>query len=205
MPQREPRLGLKRSGGGPQHHISEEHAAVVWVGGMFFAYVVLRPAAGALAPETRLELWHRVFGRFFPWVWLSIVVLLASGYGMIFFYLAGEAAEIEEDHAVAGCEQDYDAQPHPREEAAKDAVPKLKPRLGRKRPRGRAQHHISEEHAADPDDGGEDMERDEKGHGATLAQEPRARHRHWVALGAACYCAALMSFGFFLFFFLSSG
>ncbi len=66
-------------------------AAVVWVGGMFFAYVVLRPSAGPLPSEARLQLWRRVFARFFPWVWLSIVVLLGSGYGMIFLYLGGFA------------------------------------------------------------------------------------------------------------------
>jgi uncharacterized membrane protein len=66
-------------------------AAVVWVGGMFFAYMVLRPAAGPLESETRLLLWCRTLGRFFPWVWLSIAVLLASGYGMILHYLGGFA------------------------------------------------------------------------------------------------------------------
>ena len=66
-------------------------AAVVWVGGMFFAYMVLRPSAGPLPPETRLGLWRSVFGKFFPWVWASIAVLLASGYGMIFGYLGGFA------------------------------------------------------------------------------------------------------------------
>jgi len=66
-------------------------AAVVWVGGMFFAYVALRPSAGPLPSEARLQLWRRVFARFFPWVWLSIVVLLVSGYAMIFLYLGGFA------------------------------------------------------------------------------------------------------------------
>lgn len=66
-------------------------AAVVWVGGMFFAYVVLRPAAAPLEPEARLTLWRGVFSRFFPWVWLSIVTLLASGYGMVFLYFGGFA------------------------------------------------------------------------------------------------------------------
>lgn len=64
-------------------------AVVVWVGGMFFAYVVLRPAAGPLESERRLQLWHRVFGKFFPWVWTSIILLLASGYGMMFGYFGG--------------------------------------------------------------------------------------------------------------------
>ena len=42
-------------------------AAVIWVGGMFFAYMVLRPSAGLLEPAARLPLWQRVFGHFFPW------------------------------------------------------------------------------------------------------------------------------------------
>ena len=77
-------------------------AAVVWVGGMFFAYVVLRPSAGPLEAETRLALWHRVFGRFFPWVWLSIIVLLASGYGMIFLYFGGFAGARLSIHLMQG-------------------------------------------------------------------------------------------------------
>ena len=64
-------------------------AAVVWVGGMFFAYVVLGPSAGPLEPPSRLALWQRVFGRFFPWVWVSIVALLASGYAMLFLRFGG--------------------------------------------------------------------------------------------------------------------
>jgi uncharacterized membrane protein len=72
-------------------------AAVVWVGGMFFAYLVLRPAAGPLEPAVRLRLWQRVLGRFFPWVWASVAVHLATGYGMLFVYLgsfAGAGAHI---------------------------------------------------------------------------------------------------------------
>ncbi len=66
-------------------------AAVVWVGGMFFAYMVLRPSAGPLEPPLRLALWPRVFGRFFPWVWASIAVLLVSGYAMLFLRFGGFA------------------------------------------------------------------------------------------------------------------
>ena len=58
-------------------------AAIVWVGGMFFAYVVLRQAAWPLEPAARLAFWRRVFARFFPWVWASVVVLLATGIVMI--------------------------------------------------------------------------------------------------------------------------
>lgn len=64
-------------------------AAVIWVGGMFFAYLVLRPSVGPLDPAARLPLWRRVFGRFFPWVWAAIAVLLASGYTMVFVGFGG--------------------------------------------------------------------------------------------------------------------
>ena len=55
-------------------------AAVIWVGGMFFAYLVLRPAAVAeLEPPLRLRLWNQVLGRFFRWVWVTVVVLPLTG------------------------------------------------------------------------------------------------------------------------------
>jgi uncharacterized membrane protein len=66
--------------------------AVVWVGGMFFAYMVLRPSTGPLDTATRLPLWDRVFTRFFRWVWLSIVALLLSGFTMVFVGFGGFAA-----------------------------------------------------------------------------------------------------------------
>jgi uncharacterized membrane protein len=66
-------------------------AAVVWVGGMFFALVMLRPATAPLDPGPRLELWSRVLERFFLWVMAAIALLLASGYGMIFGVFAGFA------------------------------------------------------------------------------------------------------------------
>ncbi|MEL6964633.1 MAG: CopD family protein [Pseudomonadota bacterium] len=64
-------------------------AAVVWVGGMFFAYVILRPTLQEWEALERLRLWKEVFRRFFPWVWMSVLALLASGYFMIFFGLGG--------------------------------------------------------------------------------------------------------------------
>jgi uncharacterized membrane protein len=67
-------------------------AAVIWVGGMFFAYMVLRPSAGPLDPAMRLTLWHRVLARFFVWVWFSIAALLGSGFAMVFFDLGGPVA-----------------------------------------------------------------------------------------------------------------
>jgi uncharacterized membrane protein len=58
--------------------------AVVWVGGMFFAYMALRPAAAALLqPPERLKVWRETFRRFFFWVWISVAAILASGLWMI--------------------------------------------------------------------------------------------------------------------------
>ena len=64
-------------------------AAEIWVGGMFFALVVLRPSTGPLDPPTRLALWERVFARFFPWVWGAVAVLLVSGFSMIIWGFGG--------------------------------------------------------------------------------------------------------------------
>ncbi len=62
-------------------------AAVVWVGGMFFAYMALRPAAvEVLQPPERLRLWDRTFHRFFRWVWLAVTLLLLSGFYMIHLF-----------------------------------------------------------------------------------------------------------------------
>ncbi|MFT7235351.1 MAG: putative membrane protein [Methylophagaceae bacterium] len=58
-------------------------AVIIWVGGMFFAYMALRPAAASLEPSIRLRLWSYTFKRFFPWVWVSIITLLVTGIGII--------------------------------------------------------------------------------------------------------------------------
>lgn len=63
--------------------------AVVWVGGMFAIYVCLRPALGTLEPPQRLKLMQVTFRKFFPFVWLSILLLLGSGYWMIFMTFGG--------------------------------------------------------------------------------------------------------------------
>jgi uncharacterized membrane protein len=64
---------------------------VVWVGGMFAAYVCLRPAAGALEPSQRLPLWRRFFVKFLPWVWVCVLLLLLSGYWMLLTSFGGFA------------------------------------------------------------------------------------------------------------------
>lgn len=70
-------------------HVS---SVVVWVGGMFFAYMALRPvAATVLEPPQRLTLWAGVFGKFFPWVWASVVLILLSGLYMLMLIGGGSA------------------------------------------------------------------------------------------------------------------
>ncbi len=67
-------------------------SAVIWVGGMFFAWVVLRPAAASqLEGPERLKLWNQVFKTFFSWVWPSIALILITGYWMIFSVYGGMA------------------------------------------------------------------------------------------------------------------
>lgn len=70
-------------------------AAMIWVGGMFFAYMALRPvAASLLDPPVRLPLWSQTFARFFPWVWVAIFILLATGLWMVYSVFGGfEQAE----------------------------------------------------------------------------------------------------------------
>lgn len=78
-------------------------AAVVWVGGMFFAYVALRPvAATLLEPPQRLPLWTQTFMRFFPWVWLAILLLTATGYTMVFAVFGGMSSAGLHVHLMQG-------------------------------------------------------------------------------------------------------
>jgi len=80
-------------------------SAVIWVGGMFFAHMVLRPSAvEKLEPPNRLPLWVAVFGRFFFWVWIAVITILITGYWMIFDVFGGllglKAMYIQAMHAI---------------------------------------------------------------------------------------------------------
>jgi len=78
-------------------------AAVIWVGGMFFAYMALRPAAAeVLEPAQRTMLWCHTLSVFFRWVWLCVVALLVTGYTMIGSFLGGMAAVGWHIHAMQG-------------------------------------------------------------------------------------------------------
>ena len=60
-------------------------AVIIWIGGMFFAHMALRPAVNQLLqPPQRLPLMLKVFDGFFPWVWAAIILILVSGFWMLF-------------------------------------------------------------------------------------------------------------------------
>jgi len=75
----------------------------VWIGGMFFAYMALRPAAvKVLQAPFRLRLWEAVFKNFFPWVWISIAAILLSGYFIIFVIHGGFGSTAVYVHIMHG-------------------------------------------------------------------------------------------------------
>jgi uncharacterized membrane protein len=65
--------------------------AVIWVGGMFFAYLVLRPSLGVLEPVQRIALHTQVFRRFFLVIWHAMPLILLSGFTMLFIFDGGAA------------------------------------------------------------------------------------------------------------------
>lgn len=78
-------------------------AALVWVGGMFFAWMVLRPAAmSSLQAPERLTLWLDVFRRFFVWVWVAVLLLPISGIGMLHMGFSGFAGAPRYVHVMMG-------------------------------------------------------------------------------------------------------
>jgi uncharacterized membrane protein len=66
-------------------------SAVVWVGGMFAIYVCLRPALSVLELPQRLLLMRATLANFLLWVWVAVVLLLASGYFLLLTAFGGFA------------------------------------------------------------------------------------------------------------------
>ena len=64
-------------------------ASVIWVGGMFFAIIALRPAATALDTGAQIRLWQAALSRFFTWTWIAVVVLLATGFRLVAAFYGG--------------------------------------------------------------------------------------------------------------------
>jgi uncharacterized membrane protein len=65
--------------------------AIIWVGGMFFAYVILRPSLAVLEPPQRMALHGQVFRRFFLVIWHAMPLIVLSGSAMIFAVFGGMA------------------------------------------------------------------------------------------------------------------
>ena len=59
-------------------------SVIIWVGGMFFGQVAVRPAMRGMDTLAAARFWCVLLGRFLPWAWTAIVVLLASGTYMVF-------------------------------------------------------------------------------------------------------------------------
>jgi uncharacterized membrane protein len=66
--------------------------AVIWVGGMFFALLVLRPSLAVLEQPQRLALHGAVFSRFFRVIWHVMPIMLLTGYAMVAFVYGGFGA-----------------------------------------------------------------------------------------------------------------
>ncbi len=59
-------------------------SVISWVGGMFFAYFCLRPAAvETLEPPSRLKLWVATFARFLLYMAIAVTLILVSGITML--------------------------------------------------------------------------------------------------------------------------
>jgi len=65
--------------------------SVIWVGGLFFSYLVLRPSLSSVEGPIRLQIWAGVFRRFFPWVWCCVLLLFGSGFILVSSVFGGWA------------------------------------------------------------------------------------------------------------------
>jgi uncharacterized membrane protein len=74
--------------------------AVLWVGGMGFALLALRPALAAIEPPQRLLVHQGALKRFFLIVWHAMPILLLSGYALLFGWYGGFARAGWHIHAM---------------------------------------------------------------------------------------------------------
>ena len=61
----------------------------IWVGGSFFAIVILGRVIKKLETQQQLVVWQLVLKRFFLWAWIAVAVLLGSGIALIQLRYAG--------------------------------------------------------------------------------------------------------------------
>ncbi len=65
-------------------------ATVVWIGGMAFNIMVLRPSMTVIEQNERPVLGNKVLKRFIVFAWMSIVVLILTGISITFKHVAFE-------------------------------------------------------------------------------------------------------------------
>jgi uncharacterized membrane protein len=75
--------------------------AVLWVVGMFFAYVVLRPSLAAIEAPQRMLLHTQVFRKFFLVIWHAMPLIIITGFAMLGF-LGGMANAPWQIHTMLG-------------------------------------------------------------------------------------------------------
>jgi uncharacterized membrane protein len=75
--------------------------AVLWVGGMFFAYVVLRPSMTAIEAPQRMLLHTQVFKKFFLVIWHAMPLIIITGFVMLILGV-GMAAAPWQIHTMLG-------------------------------------------------------------------------------------------------------
>lgn len=64
-------------------------AAVIWVGGIFFMQVIMRKVTSDLEGPQRQAIMSKVFTFFFQWVWVAVITILVTGFGIIFGVYGG--------------------------------------------------------------------------------------------------------------------
>jgi uncharacterized membrane protein len=76
--------------------------AAIWVGGLAFAYMVLRPSVDVMPPPERLSLLARIFRRWFVWIWHAVVIIPLTGYLVMFMLYGGFAGADGFIHLMQG-------------------------------------------------------------------------------------------------------
>jgi uncharacterized membrane protein len=67
-------------------------SAVIWVGGGFYAIVVLRPALALLDAGPRLQVQMQTLKKLFFYIWHAMPLMILTGWGMVFLAWGGFAA-----------------------------------------------------------------------------------------------------------------
>ena len=67
-------------------------SAVIWVGGMFYAVVILRPGLAVLDAGPRLQLHMVTLKKFFFYVWHVMPLMILTGWAMVFLAWGGFGA-----------------------------------------------------------------------------------------------------------------